>query len=79
LKSISKASVPAIRELKAKVGLLFAFVLDYSIRVKSSIDLLCMAENPFVTNLPTLISSLLKLSIKLMLHHRLSDLNVVTE
>jgi hypothetical protein len=78
LKSISKASVPAIRELETKVGLISALVLDYSIRVKSSIDLLSVAEDPFVTNLSTLISSILKLFIKLTLHYRLPDLNILS-
>jgi hypothetical protein len=65
-----EASKPTIRELETKVFLLVAFLLDYSLRMEFTIDLSSMSEYPFVANLPSNQSSLLKFGIKLRLYFR---------
>jgi hypothetical protein len=70
VESLFEASVPTRGELEAKVGLLMAITVDYSFRVDLTIDTSSVIEYPFVTNLSTMTSSLLKLSIQTLLHHR---------
>jgi len=65
-----KASVPTKGELKAKVGLLIAVVVDYSFRMDLTINTSSVTEYPFVANLSTIPSSLLKLSIQTLLYCR---------
>jgi hypothetical protein len=57
-------------ELKSKIGLLISFTLEYSIRIDSAIDILNVTKDLFITDLTTLFSILLKLSIKLTFKDR---------
>jgi hypothetical protein len=68
--SIFEAFIPASGELESKVGLLISFTLEYPIRMDSTIDILGVTKDPFVTNLATLFLSLLKLSVKLTFKDR---------
>jgi hypothetical protein len=73
IESSFKASIPTRREPKTKVGLLVTIVVDYSFRMEITIDISGVMEYPFVADLSTMTSSLLKLVIQTLLHHRFSN------
>jgi hypothetical protein len=68
--SIFEAFIPASGELESKIGLPISFTLEYSIRIDSTIDILGITKDLFVTDLATLFLSLLKLSVKLTFENR---------
>ena len=68
--SIFEAFIPVSGELEFKIDFSISVAVNYSIRMNSTVDILGMMKNPFVTDLATLFLSLLKLSIKLTFKNR---------
>jgi hypothetical protein len=73
VKSSFEASILTRRELETKVGFLVAIAVDYSFRIKLTINISSMTEHSFITDLPTIISSLLKLVVQTPLYYSFLD------